>query len=149
MNARVVHQEAMNYSFQAKEALARGDNQEAFDLYTRAAEKESEVARFYYDKPDLEPTRSIMVRSAAFLNLKAGRIEEARQFVFWGLLNLSDEAIRGQLNDALSISEMLKNIPEGEASVYSDYFNSLRQRSIFYTLESKVNTYSTAITMDM
>ena len=59
MNPRKLHQEAMNFSFQAKEALLRGDDSEGYDLYTRAAELEAEVAKFYYDKPDLEPTRGM------------------------------------------------------------------------------------------
>lgn len=102
MNPRILHQEAMQYSFRAKKELAEGDDNDAFELYARAAELESQVARFYFDKPDLEPTRSVMVRSAAFLNLKAGRMEEAQQLIFWGLLNLADEGIRAELNDALS-----------------------------------------------
>ena len=149
MNPRKLHQEAMNFSFQAKEALLRGDDSEGYDLYTRAAELEAEVAKFYYDKPDLEPTRGIIVRSAAFLNLKAGRVEEAQQIIFWGLLNLKDVTIRGELEDALSLTVMLKNIPAGQAGAVSDYFARLRQRSIFYTLESKASTFSTVVTLDM
>jgi len=111
MNPRTLHQEAMNYSFQAKEALARGDDSEAFEFYARAAEMETDVATFYYDKPDLEPTRSTIVRSAAFLNLKAGKVMEAQQIIFWGLLNLTNEEVKDQLNDALSLTIMLKNVP--------------------------------------
>jgi hypothetical protein len=149
MNPRTLHQEAMNYSFQAKEALARGDDSEAFELYARAAEIETDVAKFYYDKPDLEPTRGTIIRSAAFLNLKAGKVVEAQQIIFWGLLNLTNEVVKEQLNDALSLTVMLKNVPTGQAGAVSDYFARLRQRSIFYTLESKTNTFSTAVTLDM
>lgn len=139
----------MEYSFKAKEALVAGDDATAFDLYAQAAQKESQVATFYFDRPDLEPTRSVMVRSAAFLNLKAGLIEEAQQFIFWGLLNLTDSQIRQELNDALSILMTLKNVPTGDTSQYSDYFNRLRQRSIFYTLESKTKAFSSAVSAEM
>jgi|GEM_PF-920474 hypothetical protein len=149
MNPRNVHQEAMNYSFQAREALARGEDSEAFHLYARAAEIESDVAKFYYDKPDLEPTRSMIVRSAVFLNLKAGKVDEAQQVIFWGLLNLTDEAIRTELNDALSVAMMLKNVSADQTGGVSLYFARLRQRSIFYTLESKTNTFSTLMTLEM
>ena len=149
MNPRTLHQEAMNYSFQAKEALASGDDLEAFELYARAAEIETDLAKFYYDKPDLEPTRSTIVRSAAFLNIKAGKVTEAQQVIFWALLNLTNEVIREQLNDALSVVMMLKNVSADHAGEISDYFARLRQRSIFYTLESKANTFSTAVTLDM
>jgi len=110
MNPRALHDEAMSLSSQAKNALARGNFEEAFECYERAAERETEVARFYFDRPDLEPTRSFIVRSAAFLNLKAGRVEEAQQFIFWGLLNLKDEVVREQLIDALAISLSVKSV---------------------------------------
>jgi hypothetical protein len=83
------------------------------------------------------------------LNLKAGKVEEAQKLIFWGLLNLTDEGVREELNEALSVAVMLKNVPSSQAGAMSDYFARLRQRSIFYTLESKANTFSTAVTLEM
>ena len=67
------------------------------------------VAKFYFDKPEFEPTRSVVIRSAAFLNLKSGLIERAQEFIFFGLLNITDEIIKSQLNNALEISVSLKS----------------------------------------
>ena len=75
MKPKVIHQEAMDFSFKAKQALEQGNYTAAFDLYIEAASLESQVAEFYFDKPELEPTRSVVIRSAAYLNIKAGQIE--------------------------------------------------------------------------
>ncbi len=86
MKPKLIHQEAMDFSFKAKQALEEGSYPAAFELFKKAAELESQVAEFYFDKPDLEPTRSVIIRSAAFLNLKAGLIENAQRFIFFGFL---------------------------------------------------------------
>lgn len=87
----------MELSFQAKTALDLQNYQDAFEKYKEAAKLEGEVADFYLDKEDLEPTRSIIIRSAAILNLKAGLIDEAQRFIFFGLMNLKDTNIKEQL----------------------------------------------------
>lgn len=149
MTPKQLHDESKRFAFLAKQAMDQGDDQEAFDYYAQAAEYESEAARFYFDKPDLEPTRSIMIRSAAFLNLKAGLIEEAQQFIFRGLLDAQDSEIREQLNNALEMSVALKKVDTENAGHNVEYFKRLRQRSINYTIESKDLKYSTAVTVEM
>lgn len=135
MKPKLIHQEAMNYSFKAKEYYDQGDIIKAFNLYNKAAELESQIAEFYFDKPDLEPTRSLMIRSAAFLNIKAGQIENAKKFIFFGLLNLSDEGIKQQLNNALEVAVSFNNLNALDASKEYNYLNSLRMRSVHYVLE--------------
>lgn len=135
MKPKVLHQEAMDYSFKAKQALEQGDFSTAFDLYRNAAELESQVAEFYFDKPDLEPTRSVVIRSAAYLNIKAGQIEKAKNFIFFGLLNITDTLIKNQLNNALEIAISLGNMTANAASREYNYTNLLRQRSVYYVIE--------------
>ena len=72
MKPKLIHQQAMDYSFKAKQALTEGKFGAALEFYKSAADLESQVAEFYFDKPELEPTRSVIIRSAAFMNLKAG-----------------------------------------------------------------------------
>lgn len=135
MKPKLIHQEAMENSFKAKQALEEGNYASAFKLYKTAAGMESQVAEFYFDKPELEPTRSVIIRSAAFLNLKAGLIGEAQKFIFFGLLHTKDELIRSQLNNALELSVSMKNMSAEEASSEYNYLNILRQKSIHYILE--------------
>lgn len=135
MKPKLIHQQAMDFSFKAKQALTVGNYSEAYDFYRQAAELESKVADFYFDKPDLEPTRSVIVRSAAFLNLKAGLVENAQKYIFFGLLNTSNDLIKEQLNNALEVAVSLKNLTSEDASSEYNYLNILRQRSVHYIIE--------------
>lgn len=149
MNPKELHNRAMDLSFQARQAIAMGDHTSAFDQFSKAAEIESEVAKFYFDKPDLEPTRSILIRSAAFLNLKAGQIENAKEFIFFGLLNTNDELIKSQLNDALEIAVSLSNLSPDSASEKYSYISLLRQRSIHYSIEPSNGDFGSAVSLEM
>jgi hypothetical protein len=145
---KVIHQEAMDYSFNARQALEKGFYAMALDFYSKAAELESQVAEFYFDKPDLEPTRSVVIRSAAFLNLKAGMIENAKRFIFFGLLNLKDEQIRSQLNNALELAISLGQMNNDTASKEFNYINILRQRSVHYVIEPTTLKYGHSVSLE-
>jgi hypothetical protein len=149
MKPKLIHQEAMDFSFKAKEAFDIGDTTTSFELYIKAADLESQVAEFYIDKPELEPTRSVVIRSAAFLNIKAGLIETAQRFIFIGLLNSKDELIRKQLNTALEITISLKNETSNSASWQYSYLNVLRQKSTHYVLEPSNLEFGHSVTLAM
>jgi len=149
MKPKVIHQEAMDFSFKAKHALEQGNYSAAFDLYIQAAELESQVAEFYFDKPDLEPTRSIIIRSAAYMNIKAGQIEQAKKFIFFGLLNTKDSLIKNQLNNALELAVSLGNMRADAASREYNYLNLLRQRSIHYVIEPSTIAFGHSVSLEM
>lgn len=148
MKPKVIHQEAMDYSFKARQALDQGFYTEAFDLYSKAANLENQVAEFYFDKPELEPTRSVIIRSAAFLNIKAGMIENAKKYIFFGLLNSKDEQIINQLNNALEIVISLGQVSKNEASREFNYLNLLRQRSVHYILEPATMAFGHSVSLE-
>jgi hypothetical protein len=149
MKPKVIHQQAMDFSFKGKQAMEEGNFSVAFDLYKQAAELESQVAQFYFDKPDLEPTRSVLIRSAAFLNLKAGLVEEAKRFIFFGLLNTTDNLIKSQLNNALELAVSLDNMSPEAASGEYNYLNLLRQRSVHYILEPTLPINGKSVSLEM
>lgn len=149
MNPFELHKEAMNFSFNAKQKRENGDEDAAFELYTKAAEYESKAAEFYFDKPDLEPTRSVLIRSAAFLNLKAGLVEQSERFIFWGIINTPDQAIKSQFYEALELCMSMKNLDAKEVSGNVEYIQKLRQKSLHYSLEPKNSTFSRAVTLEM
>jgi hypothetical protein len=149
MKPKLVHQEAMEYSFKARQAIESNDHGSAFASYQKAAQLESQVAEFYFDKPDLEPTRSIVIRSAAFLNIKAGQIEEAKRFIFFGLLNATDVIIKEQLNNALELAVSFGNMPSIAVGQEFNYINLLRQRSVHYVIEPSDLTYGHAVSLKM
>lgn len=148
MKPKLIHQEAMDYSFKAKQALEQENYNKAFDLFIKAADLESQVAEFYFDKPDFEPTRSVIIRSAAFLNLKAGQIARAKKFIFFGLLNINDILIREQLNNALELAVSFGNINSEAASREFNYLNLLRQRSIHYVIEPASLTFLHSVSLE-
>lgn len=149
MKPKLLHQQAMDFSFQARQALNENNHGFAFELYKKAADLESQVAEFYFDKPELEPTRSVVIRSAAFLNLKAGQIENAQKFIFFGLLNIKDELITSQLNNALELSVSLKNLSPEAVSGEFNYLNLLRQRSMHYVLEPSNLDFGQSVSLEM
>lgn len=110
---------------------------------------ETEVAEFYLEKPELEPTRSILARSAAFLNLKAGNIDSAERFIFWGLANTLDKFTKNQFYEALEFVVSFRNMNKKDFGRSMDYIIRLRQKSILYVIEPKVPIYDTAVTLDM
>lgn len=148
MKPKVIHQEAMDYSFKARQALEQGFYANAFDLYSKAADLESKVAEFYFDKPDLEPTRSVIIRSAAFLNIKAGMVENAKRFIFFGLLNSKDEQILSQLNNALELAVSLGQMTSDAASREFNYLNLLRQRSVYYVIEPATPAFGHSVSLE-
>lgn len=148
MKPKLIHQEAMDYSFKAKQALEQDNYSMAFDLFNKAADLESQVAEFYFDKPDLEPTRSIIIRSAAYLNIKAGQIEQAKKFIFFGLLHTTDALIKEQLNNALELAVSLGNMAPNEASKEFNYLNLLRQRSIHYVIEPAYLSFGHSVSLE-
>lgn len=148
MKAKLIHQEAMNYSFKAKQALENYNYLDAFDLFNKAADLESQVAEFYFDKPEYEPTRSVIIRSAAYLNIKAGQMEQAKKFIFFGLLNSEDVLIKEQLNNALELAVSLGNLNPYAASNEVNYLNLLRQRSIHYVIEPSNLSHGHSVSLE-
>lgn len=149
MKPKLIHQEAMDNSFKAKQALEQDNYTLASDLFKKAADLESQLAEFYFDKPELEPTRSVIIRSAAYLNIKAGQIEKAKKFIFFGLLNTTDSLIKEQLNNALELAISLNGMIEIDASKENYYLTALRQRSQNYILEPTLPTYGHSVSLEM
>lgn len=149
MKPKLLHQQAMDFSFKAKQSLEEGKYGTAFELYKQAADLESKVAEFYFDKTELEPTRSVMIRSAAFMNLKAGLCENALRFIFFGLLNSKDELIKNQLNDALELAVSLRNLTQETAGGEFNYLNLLRQRSVNYIIEPATLGFGRSVSLEM
>lgn len=144
-----LHELAMHHSFLAKQARNLQQEDRALENYTLAAELETQAAEYYIDKPEMEPTRSILIRSAAFLNLKAGMTEYAEKYIFWGIVNAPSEEIRNQLYEALELCLSLKKLDRTVISGSVDYIYKLRQRSLHYSIEPPDQVYGSAVTLDM
>ena len=85
----------------AAAAKRRGDTS-AFAEHTRAAlEKEAEASRLVADLHGLEPTRSVLHRSAASLALECGEVRQAEQLIGTALAGEPPEEIAEELRNLL------------------------------------------------
>ena len=96
------HQEAMESAEAAFLAERRGAIQEAWQLYCRAFRKESEAATALASHVEVEPTRSVLYRSAASLALKCGERAAASHLAAEGLAGQPPEEIADELRSVLS-----------------------------------------------
>lgn len=96
-----LHRQAMELADLAAAAKRRGDTS-AFAEHTRAAlEKEAEASRLVADLHGLEPTRSVLHRSAASLALECGEVRQAEQLIGTALAGEPPEEIAEELRNLL------------------------------------------------
>jgi len=79
--AQQLHQQAMSKASEAIAAQSSGDYDRYLQLTKEALEKEKAAAWLLFQKIDLEPTRSVLFRSAAQLAFNCHKIREAEQLI--------------------------------------------------------------------
>ena len=100
MNAiKQLHREAMAFLDRADMARIKGDPNEAAPLLLQAYEKERQAAEMVKDDCTLEPTRSVLFRSAAAIAKRCGLLREAEQLVCMGLSGNAPHEIAEELRD--------------------------------------------------
>jgi hypothetical protein len=96
------HDTAMDLADKADRARRNGDATESKRLLTEAFCHERDAAMEFDNVEDMEPTRSVLFRSAASLAFEAGLLEEARIMAVKGLYGLYiREDIAKELQDIL------------------------------------------------
>jgi hypothetical protein len=100
-NVTELHQEAMKLADLAEIARRSGDSQ-AFQSYSsQALELEAKAAWSMSSQTDLEPTRSVLFRSAATLAIEVHRLREAEQLIGAALAGNPPPEIAEELRDLL------------------------------------------------
>lgn len=94
------HDEAMNLAALADLDKMRGNHAEADDKYHRAFELELAVAQYLIDT-DIEPSRSVILRSAASLAIDIGEYREAEKLIATALAGEPPPSIASQLRDLM------------------------------------------------
>ncbi len=95
------HHEAMRLLDEATEAKRRGNELLGNDLLRRAFALEKEAALLCRDQFDLEPTRSVLFRSAASLALDCKEFREAERLIAHALVGNPPVEIADELRDLL------------------------------------------------
>jgi hypothetical protein len=95
--ATALHEEAMILADRADKAREALSLEAARELYRQAFELERSAALQFLRKPDVEPTRSVLFRSAASLALDCGEFLEAEKMVCHGLAADPPADLRAEL----------------------------------------------------
>ena len=94
-----VHDKAMLISQDAFVLVAYGKEDQAIPLYEQAFELERQAAMSLLDKIDVEPTRSILFRSAAALAKKCHKYRDAEKMIGLGLAGNPPEDVAEELRE--------------------------------------------------
>ncbi len=101
LEVNALHEEAMDYAERAFQAKRSKRQQEATHLFREAYTREAEAARLVNDQNGPEPSRSVLLRSAASLALHCGELREAEKLVALVLLGDAPLEIAEEVRDLL------------------------------------------------
>lgn len=96
-----LHREAMRLADEAERLQRAGDQRAAYQLWSRAFECERQAAQHSAADLSLEPTRSVLHRSAASLALECGKYREAERLIATALAGNPPDEIAEELRDLL------------------------------------------------
>jgi hypothetical protein len=96
-DTRELHDSAMDLFEQGLLTARAGDSDESRRLFNQALENEAAAADSVAADYQLEPTRSILHRSAASIALRVGDVQKAKRYVDAGLAGNAPEDIREEL----------------------------------------------------
>ncbi|MGG6263784.1 hypothetical protein ACQ4M3_17810 [Leptolyngbya sp. AN03gr2] len=100
-DVETLHQEAMALVDQAVLARQRGDSAQTAELTRAAFEKERAASNLVANQFELEPTRSVLHRSAAVLALECDELREAERLIGRALAGNPPDDIANELRDLL------------------------------------------------
>jgi hypothetical protein len=100
-DVETLHREAMELVDQAVLARHRGDAEAAIALSKAAFTKERAAADLVANQFDLEPTRSVLHRSAAVLAIECNQLRDAERLIGRALSGNPPDDIADELRDLL------------------------------------------------
>lgn len=96
-----IHREAMRFVDHALRLRREGDQHGAREQFRKALDYESRAAAMTAQDLSLEPTRSVLHRSAASLALECGELRAAERLIITGLAGNPPDEIADELRDLL------------------------------------------------
>jgi hypothetical protein len=102
---RNIHDRAMDLVQEAFVLKSRGNTSEAMQKFKRAFLLERAAADRLAEEKNIEPTRSILHRSAATLALDCNKTSEAVRLARRGLAGDPPEEVAGELRDVIAKAE--------------------------------------------
>jgi hypothetical protein len=108
---QVLHQQAMDLAEAAAVARLRGAPEQAEQFTRQAFEQETQAAALTASTLDVEPTRSVLHRSAASLAIECGELQIAERLIATALSGNPPPEIAEELKDLfiqINLSQYLK-----------------------------------------
>ena len=99
MNTQNMHRQAMEFADKAFVAKITGDKDQACDLWRKAFDLEREAALSVAGDLSAEPTRSVLLRSAASLAMDCNEMREAERLITLALSGNPPHEIAEELRD--------------------------------------------------
>ena len=111
-----LHDQAMAYIDEAFLAERRGDQAGAHEHYRKALKLEIEAAELLRDELTIEPSRSVLYRSAASIAMSCGQYREAERLIAVGLAGKPPSEIAEELRTLLEQVRAEQHLAGGAAS---------------------------------
>lgn len=96
-----LHQKAMTLAESAQIEKIKGNSQKSQELFSSAFEFEKKAALLLINDYSLEPTRSILFRSAASLSIQCCKLDESERLIASALAGTPPDDIAEELRDLL------------------------------------------------
>lgn len=96
-----LHQKAMDFANNGLMAEKQGNKAQALKQYMDAFQYEKQAAMTLAYDFSIEPSRSVLFRSAAYLAIKAKKYSEAERMAAFGLIGNPPSEIAQELREAL------------------------------------------------
>jgi hypothetical protein len=107
-----LHEQAMDLAEKAFLAQQKGDKITFVRLSKEAFLLEKAAAMLLKDKPEIEPSRSILFKSAAFLAYDAQEYQACRDMITYTLLGKPDAIIKAEMKSLfLEVDTLLQKVP--------------------------------------
>lgn len=107
-----LHDQAMDLAEKAFLAQQKGDKIGFVRLSKEAFLLEKAAAMLLKDKPEIEPSRSILFKSAAFLAYDAQEYQSCRDMITYTLLGKPDAIIKAEMKALfLEVDALLQKVP--------------------------------------
>jgi hypothetical protein len=107
-----LHEQAMDLAEKAFLAQQKGDKTGFVRLSKEAFLLEKAAAMLLKDKPEIEPSRSILFKSAAFLAYDAQEYQACRDMITYTLLGKPDAIIKAEMKALfLEVDALLQKVP--------------------------------------
>lgn len=152
MSVRDLHQDAMHWAGEGLRARLKGDAERAREYFIKALESEREAAEQVPAKPPIEPTRSVLFRSAASLAMDCGLYREAERLAATGLAGEPPDDIADELRDVIDRATFERHlVVRGVSLAAEDVQLTINGRAVREGLAlasefiSRVQTYTTML----